>query len=266
MCPLAYVLGQMAVFFFLTALIYGSVGFGGGSTYTALLALGGTDYRAIPTLSLVCNLIVVSSGVWHFYRKDHVHLRTLLPWIIPSIPASFVGALLPIPEVVFTGLLGAALSMCALRLLWPAPCSTPPAESKSDPPRARPLGALPALIGTATGFIAGMTGIGGGIFLAPILHIFRWAAPKRIAGACAVFIFVNSLAGLAGQALKAHDADFLDFVGPYWPLFPAVLLGGQIGAWIGSSTLPSGFVKKCTGAVVLYAAVRLLIKFFDLVS
>lgn len=253
----------MPLYFLITALLYGCVGFGGGSAYSALLVLGDTDYRAIPVIALVCNLIVVTGGVWHFYRKGHLALRALLPWTAASVPASFAGALLPVPETVFTGLLGAALSVSALPLFCPDPA--PVSSSEPGPVRVQ-TGAWPILIGTMTGFIAGVTGIGGGIFLAPVLHILRWGNPKRIAGACAFFIFVNSLAGLAGQALKARDTDFVGLISPFWLLFPAVLIGGQVGAWMGSSIIRASLVKKGTGLVVLYAAVRLLMEFFALVS
>ena len=109
----------LALSFFVTAALYASVGFAGGSTYNALLVLGDTDYRIIPLISLFCNIVVVSGGVWHFSRERHVRLSRIVPWIMFSIPASFAGGIIPVPEIVFTGVLGFTLLFSGIRLLWP---------------------------------------------------------------------------------------------------------------------------------------------------
>lgn len=249
----------LAFLFFMIALLYACIGFGGGSTYNALLVLGDTDYQLIPIISLICNIVVVSGGVWHFSRERHIRLPRIAPWIVFSVPASFVGGLIPVPEVIFTGVLGFALLLSGLRLLWP---------EKEDPsfpnPKATQHRFMPALFGTLLGLLAGITGIGGGIFLAPVLHFMRWGNAKQIAGACAFFILVNSLAGLTGQALKIQNTYVFSALSPYWILLPAVLIGGQIGSWLGAVQINMSMVKKMTALLILYVSIRFIMKFISM--
>ena len=114
------------------------------------------------------------------------------------------------------------------------------------------------------GVLAGITGIGGGIFLAPILHFMRWGNAKQIAGACAFFILVNSLAGLIGQSIKIDNTDVFSALLPYWILLPAVIIGGQIGSWLGAVQINILMVKKMTGLLILYVSARLIMKFTGL--
>ena len=249
----------LAFLFLMTALLYACIGFGGGSTYNALLVLGDTDYQLIPIISLMCNIVVVSGGVWHFSREGHIRLPRIAPWIVFSVPASFAGGLIPVPEVIFTGVLGFALLLSGLRLLWP---------EKQDPsfpnPKAPQHRSMPAIFGTSLGLLAGITGIGGGIFLAPVLHFMRWGNAKQIAGACAFFILVNSLAGLTGQALKIENTDVFSALSPYWILLPAVLVGGQVGSWLGAVQINMSMVKKMTALLILYVSIRLIMKVINM--
>ena len=244
--------------FFMTALLYACIGFGGGSTYNALLVLGDTDYQLIPIISLICNIVVVSGGVWHFSRERHIRLPRIAPWIVFSVPASFVGGLIPVPEVIFTGVLGFALLLSGIRLLWP---------EKEDPSfpnlKAPQHSFMPAIFGTLLGLMAGITGIGGGIFLAPVLHFIRWGNAKQIAGACAFFILVNSLAGLIGQSIKIDNTDVFLALLPYWIMLPAVIVGGQIGSWLGSSRINVDAVKKITAILILYVSAKLIWRFLN---
>jgi len=248
----------LAFLFFMTALLYACIGFGGGSTYNALLVLGDTDYQLIPIISLICNIVVVSGGVWHFSREGHIRIPRIAPWIVFSVPASFAGGLIPVPEVIFTGVLGFALLLSGVRLLWPE--REDPSFSNPKAPQHR---FMPAILGALLGLLAGITGIGGGIFLAPVLHFIRWGNAKQIAGACAFFILVNSLAGLTGQTLKMESAAIFPVLSPYWTLLPAVLVGGQIGSWLGSSRINVGAVKKMTAILILYVSARLLWRFLN---
>jgi len=248
----------LAFLFFMTALLYACIGFGGGSTYNALLVLGDTDYQLIPIISLICNIVVVSGGVWHFSREGHIRIPRIAPWIVFSVPASFAGGLIPVPEVIFTGVLGFALLLSGVRLLWPE--REDPSFSNPKAPQHR---FMPAILGTSLGLLAGITGIGGGIFLAPVLHFIRWGNAKQIAGACAFFILVNSLAGLTGQTLKIENTAVFSTLSPYWILLPAVLVGGQIGSWLGSSRINVGAVKKMTAILILYVSARLLWRFLN---
>lgn len=245
--------------FFITALIYASVGFGGGSTYNAILILMDTDYRLIPLLALSCNIIVVAGALFHFHRNGYLAPKPLLPWMVFSIPASFAGGLVPLPEQVFTLLLGIALMLSGLRLLWPEQKNLAYLSST-----VRVFNHSPAILGMCLGLAAGLTGIGGGIFLAPVLHFIKWGNAKQIAAGCALFILVNSLAGMAGQIIKMNDVGTLAMAAPYWFLFPAVIIGGQIGSYLGTKRMNMNLIRKITGLLILYVSIRLLLKFTGL--
>ncbi|MFW2387357.1 MAG: sulfite exporter TauE/SafE family protein [Polyangiales bacterium] len=243
----------LTLLFLLTAVLYSSVGLGGGSTYNALLVLADTDYRVLPSIALVCNLIVVSGGVWQYRRSGDLSLGFALPFVALSLPMAWFGGSVPIQRDTFILLLGLSLLAAGLTMWFQTPeTKATRAGSKS----VRWLIGLP--LGGAVGFLSGMVGIGGGIFLAPLLHLLRLAPPKRIAATASFFIMVNSLAGLAGQASKqgsvAHLERLLDYV---W-LAGAVLIGGQVGSRLGTQALSGHTVKRLTAVLVLYVAARLL--------
>jgi uncharacterized protein len=242
----------LAALFFLTALLYGAAGFGGGSTYNALLVLAGADYREVPVIALACNILVVTVGSWRFARSGHVEWRRIWPLFVLSIPFAWLGGRLVVAEIVFVGLLAASLLVAGLLMLWQ------PLWEKEAPARVRSRWLEP-VAGGALGFLAGMVGIGGGIFLAPLLYMLRWGPPKAIAGTSAVFILANSLSGLAGQLAKGSDGAAL---ATYWPLFPAVLAGGLIGSTLGSGRLNPKYVRILTALLILYVAGRLAIRFY----
>jgi uncharacterized protein len=245
-------LGLIAAFF-ATALLYASVGFGGGSTYTALLALGGTDYRILPFISLACNVIVVTGGTVRYARAGMIPWRRVLPLVVASAPMALLGGLTPIKQPVFITLLGASLLVAGLLLL----IQREPESSAADRPT-NPV--IDAMFGGGIGYFSGLVGIGGGIFLAPLLHLMRWGNARAIAATASLFILVNSLAGLVGQGVKLGDAGALGVVTDYWPLAVAVLLGGQIGSWAGITILSQSLVRRATGVLILYVAIQLLWK------
>ena len=249
--------------FWLTALLYAAVGFGGGSTYNALLVLSGADYRLLPTIALACNIIVVSGGVWRFSRAGLLPARRLLPFLITSIPAAWIGGRVAVSELVFVGLLGLTLVLSGLRLLTLP--SRAPVENADLAPPVTPT-ALALLIGAAIGFLAGLVGIGGGIFLAPILYLLAWGTAQQIAAACSLFILTNSLAGLVGQMSKLNDLALLSDALAYWPLWIAVLIGGQIGSWLAAGQLQALWMRRLTALLILYVALRLLWRFGALVQ
>ena len=235
--------------FFVTASLYAIAGFGGGSTYTALLVLAKTDYRAVPILSLACNILVVSVGTWRFAKAGHLDWKRAWPLFVTSVPAAWLGGSLHIPKQYFIGLLAASLLVAGLTLLWQ------PMWKREITPEPGPRWIEPVAGGTL-GLLAGVVGIGGGIFLAPLLYLLRWDAPKRIAATCAAFILVNSIAGLGGQASKGLGAAGA-VIGDHALLFPAVVVGGIIGAGLGARKFAPDWVRIVTAVLILYVAGRL---------
>ncbi len=246
----------LAPLFFLTALIYAAAGFGGGSTYTALLALWTDDVAVIPVVALACNIVVVSAGVWRFAREGHVDWRRIWPFFAASVPMAFVGGLLPVPRVVFIGLLSASLFVAGLLLLWQ------PKARAGLPPKPYPRWLEP-LVGGLLGLLAGIVGIGGGIYLAPVLHLLRWGSPHAIAGTSAVFILANSLSGLGGQLAKSGSA-FGEVLAAHWLLLPAVLVGGAIGSLLGAKRFDPHWLRVLTGLLILFVSGQLAVRFVAL--
>jgi hypothetical protein len=240
-------------------MLYAAVGFGGGSTYNALLVLNGTDYRILPSIALACNIIVVTGGVIRFWRAGHMDVRRLIPFLVASIPAAWIGGRLPVSEILFVGLLGSALLLSGLHLAF-QPASKQAIRGYPHKTSA-PVGLG---VGGAIGLLSGIVGIGGGIFLAPVLYFLRWGNPREIAAACSFFILSNSISGLTGQVMKLQDADVLALALPYWPVLPCVFVGGQIGSWLASERMPATLIKRLTAILVLYVAARLLFRWLAL--
>ena len=248
----------LAGLFFLTAALYASVGFGGGSTYTALLAVSGTDYLLIPIISLSCNILVVSGNALRYGREKLIHWAGIWPLIILSVPAAWLGGRLQISEALFVGLLCAALFIAGVRLVTQQ-------QLDAGEPRKQNL-FVNAGIGGAIGFYAGLVGIGGGIFLAPVLHFLKWGSAKTIAAACSLFILVNSISGMLGQAVKLGDMSKLSDAMAYWPVIPAVLLGGFLGNHIGVFKISDTGLKRLTGMLILLVAARLAFRWIGLIT
>lgn len=239
----------LALLFALVALAYASVGFGGGSTYNALLSLAGVQYTLIPIVALACNLVVVSGGTVRFAAARQFDWLRIWPLLAVSVPAAFLGGLVPLQENIFYLLLGAALLLSALLMLAPAEIT---ARRAALPP----LAVL--LLSGLVGFVAGLSGIGGGIFLAPLLHLVRWDNATRIAAFASLYIFANSIAGLSGQLIKNGADTAFQAASAYWPLLIAVLIGGQIGSHIGLRLFSEIWLRRATALLVAYVAVRLL--------
>jgi uncharacterized membrane protein YfcA len=241
----------LAVLFALTAALYASVGFAGGSTYNALLALAGVDHRVFPAVALVCNLIVATGGTIRFACAGLVPWAKLWPLLLLSMPAAWVGGMLPVSKQLFLWLLGGSLLVASVLLFL-----QPEREAAE-----RPRTLLGPLIAAPIGLLSGIVGIGGGIFLAPVLHLVGWDRAKRVAAAASVFILANSLAGLGGQITKlSARPELIDTALGYWPLGLAVLVGGQIGSRVGVQLLSPLWLRRLTGLLILYVAIRLLIQ------
>lgn len=241
----------LALAFLVTALLYASVGFGGGSTYSGLLALSGLDYRLLPLISLACNIVVVTGSSIRFARAGLTPWRKAAVIVMLGAPLSFLGGLTPIKEAMFLTLLGASLVLTSLTMLIPVRENaegTPTQAAKWMPLAAAPLG-----------YFAGLVGIGGGIFLSPLLHLARWHEARGIAATASLFILVNSLFGLAGQMVKNGPGLFGQALGAALPLLVAVVIGGQIGSLLAARLLPPQWIRWLTAALVLVVGVRLLI-------
>lgn len=240
----------LALGFFLTALLYASVGFGGGSTYSALLALSGLDYRLLPVLSLACNIVVVTGSTIRFHRSRITPWRGAILLTALAAPAALLGGLTPIAREQFILLLGFSLVLTGVTLLIPVK-----GGESSDPTRfARyaPFAAVPL------GYLAGLVGIGGGIFLAPLLHLVRWNSARAIAATASFFILVNSLFGLVGQMLKNGPDMLGTAVAIGLPLLVAVVIGGQIGGLLAVRFLPQKYIRWMTAALTIWVGLRLL--------
>ncbi len=234
--------------FFSVALCYATVGFGGGSSYLAVLVLIGLPYYTIPQIALVCNLVVSAGGVWHFYKGGHLDFQKVVPFIVLSIPMAFVGGRLPIGRELFLILLGVSLFAAGARTFVPDRRTV--VGNILSGKQAWRLG-LP--IGGALGFLAGVVGIGGGIFLAPVLILTGWAKAKQAAAAAALVSIVHSAAGLLGQLSKGVYID-----GMIIPLVVAVILGGQIGSRLGAYRLRIAGVRRMLAILILFVSIRLI--------
>ena len=238
--------------FIAVAFLYASVGFGGGSTYTAILIESGLYWELVPPVSLVCNLVVVSGGVYHFAKAGHLNLRFAAPLVATSVPAAFFGGYLRLVESSFLQILGVALLISGLLMLLDRQWR----EGSVSVPRAG--SAIGLGLGLVLGGLAGITGIGGGIYLAPVLHLFRLAEAKTVAATCSLFILVNSLAGLAGQLAKLGESAGELLNVEYLVLPLAVLIGGQVGSRAGANWFEASHIRCLTGLVIIVVAVRLL--------
>lgn len=240
----------LALAFAVTALLYASVGFGGGSTYAALLALSGLDYRLLPLVALASNIIVVTGGTIRFARARVTPWRGAVVLVLLGAPASLLGGLTPIREATFLTLLGVSLVLSSLAMLLPVRENSDGAASRLA--RMMPVVALPL------GYLAGLVGIGGGIFLAPLLHLARWRSAREIAATASLFILVNSIFGLVGQLLKNGPGLLGPAIGDSLPLLVAVVIGGQIGSLLAVRILPMQWIRWLTALLVLAVGVRLL--------
>ena len=239
----------LSIFFFITAIFYSSVGFGGGSTYLALMLIWDIPYYIFPIIALICNIIVVSGNSINYVRSGNLNLKLLTPYLMGSIPFAFFGASISITKELFEILLFVILIIAGIFLLI---------ESKSFNDDQIKINSIPKiislLIGSTIGFISGIIGIGGGIFLSPILFLMKAGYPKQIATTASLFILINSIFGVAGQLTK--DIVFDEFLN-FWPLFIAVLIGGQIGNFLNIKFLSGKTLAIITSLLVIFVAIRM---------
>ena len=244
----------LSILFFVTSVLYSSVGFGGGSTYLALLLIWGVPYFIFPLIALSCNIIVVSGNCFNYIRAGNLNLKLLIPYLIGSIPLAFIGGSLPIEKRFFEILLFLVLATAGILLLL----NFRAYDDKEKSYRKVPI-IISILIGGVLGFISGVVGIGGGIFLSPILFLIRAGKPKHIVTTASLFILINSFSGIMGQITKNA---VLNEISNYWYLLLIVLVGGQLGNFLNLKIFPTRILALVTAGLVLFVAIRMGTKLF----
>ncbi len=243
----------LCVGFFVVATLYSSVGFGGGSSYLALLALFLAGFFAIRSIALICNLIVVSGSTYLYFKNGHAQVKDFLPFVLTSIPMAFIGASFRLEEHIFFILLGCSLVTSSLFLASQTFSLINTSERIKTYPKF-----LNYFLGGGIGLLSGLVGIGGGIFLAPVLNHLRWDRPIKIAALASFFILVNSLSGIAGLVTG-------DMLRLPWKetlaLATSVLIGGQLGIRISLKRLTPKGIKRITALLVFVVGVRILAKY-----
>ena len=229
---------------FVVAILYSSVGHGGASGYLAVMAFIGVIPEVTRPTALVLNVFVASIAAFQFYRSGHFSWRLLLPFAVTSIPMAFVGGMIVLPTTVYKMVLGVVLILAAARLAWKFVTDT---EIKFPPIW------LSLLIGAVIGLLSGLVGVGGGIFLTPVLLLMNWSETKRAAGVSAMFILVNSIAGIAG-----NFAQVLKLPPNMWIWVAAAVAGGIIGSTLGSNRFDSLTLRRVLALVLMFAGVKLI--------
>ena len=244
----------LSILFLITAILYSSVGFGGGSTYLALLLIWDIPYYIFPVIALFCNIIVVTGNSINFVRAGNHNFKLLLPFLIGSIPLSFFGGTLIINKEIFEILLFLVLSIAGIFLL----INNKSYESKNLVTKKLNL-FISIFIGSILGLISGIIGIGGGIFLSPILFILKADNPKVIITTASLFILINSISGILGHLSKEN---VLNEIFLYWFLFLAVLIGGLFGNYLNLKVFSNRVLAIITSTLVIFVAIRMGFRIF----
>ena len=228
----------------LIAFLYSSVGHAGASGYIATMTLFGLAPTVVRPTALVLNILVASIGTFQFWRAGHFSWKLFWPFALLSIPAAYVGGYLQPSSAVLRILIGIVLLFSAARLFF----------RRSDPPQTSPPSRPAAIsVGAGLGFLAGLTGTGGGIFLTPLLLFCRWAKIRQAAAVSALFIWVNSIAGLVGYFTKVHSIPSMGLI-----LAAAAIIGGVIGSHLGSRHLAVRVISLFLATVLLIAGTKLI--------
>ncbi len=239
---------HVCLLIFFVAILYSSVGHGGASGYLAVLSFFAVSPEKMSTTALMLNVLVAGLATWSYYRAKHLSMKLAWPFILASIPAAFVGGTIRISEKTYFLLLALVLVFAAFRLAFSSRAGGDQAAEKSVNPRI----SLP--VGAGIGVLSGIVGVGGGIFLSPIMLLMKWASVKQTAAVSALFIVVNSLAGLGGRVLRG-SFDMSTSI----PIVVAAFAGGLIGSYFGASKF-SGFVlRRILGIVLVIAAFKLIV-------
>ena len=238
----------LLISFFIIALIYSSVGFGGGSSYLALMGVMAVSMNVMRPAALLCNIVVVTGGTLIFYKEKLLDFKKSWPFLAGSIPFAFLGGYWPIKENTFFLILGLTLVVASV-ILWIQNDNQLNKELGISESKMFNLG-----LGGGIGFLSGLVSIGGGIFLSPILHLIRWDHARKISALASVFILLNSLSGLAGQLSRSGSLDWKFIL----PLLLSVLMGGQIGSRLGARRFNPVYIKRTTAILILVAGLNIL--------
>jgi uncharacterized membrane protein YfcA len=242
---------EIMFFFLVISFVYSSVGFGGGSSYLALLAVYGLPFQELRLIALLCNIIVVTGGVVVYVRNKQLNWKKTIPLVLVSVPMAFLGAILKISQSTFFVILGISLIVASI-LLWIEKARKNNFRNSEDQSVLKDAG-----IGAGIGFLSGLVGIGGGIFLSPILNLMRWDSAKKIAATASLFILLNSISGILGQVKTINsDIDYQRLI----LLCLAVFIGGQIGSRVSIKWSPV-IIKRITAVLGFIAGVNVLIKY-----
>ncbi|MBD1174313.1 sulfite exporter TauE/SafE family protein [Pelagibacterales bacterium SAG-MED01] len=244
----------LSILFFITAILYSSVGFGGGSTYLALLLIWDIPYFIFPVIALMCNIIVVTGNSINYIMAGNHNFKLLVPFLIGSIPLAFLGGTLIINKEIFEILLFLVLSIAGVLLL----INNKSYENKNIITKKLNL-FFSILVGCILGLISGIVGIGGGIFLSPILFLLKADKPKNIVTTASLFILINSISGILGQLTKEV---VLNEIILYWPLFLTVLIGGLFGNYLNLKIFSNRVLALITSLLVIFVAFRMAFKIF----
>jgi len=244
----------LSTLFLITAILYSSVGFGGGSTYLALLLIWEIPYYIFPILALICNIIVVSGNSINYIASGNLNLKILVPYLIGSVPFAFIGGTINLDKEIFEIILFIVLSLAGVLLLVSS-------NSYGNNFKIRIIPKYISIsIGSILGLLSGIVGIGGGIFLSPILYLLKVGLPRQIATTASLFILINSTSGVFGQLTKQNVMN--DIIN-YWPLFFLVLVGGQIGNFLNLKILSNKLLAIITSGLVIFVAIRIGIRIYS---
>ena len=244
----------LSIFFLITAILYSSVGFGGGSTYLALLLIWDIPYYIFPIIALVCNIIVVSGNSYNYVRARNHNFRLLFPFLLGSIPLAFIGGSLEINKEIFEILLFLVLSIAGILLLI-----NNKSYGNANFVVKKLSFTFSILIGSILGLVSGTIGIGGGIFLSPILFLLKAEKPKIIVTTASLFILINSVSGILGQLTKEN---VLSEIFLYSPLFLTVFFGGLFGNYLNLKIFSNSILALITSMLVIFVAIRIAFKIF----
>lgn len=229
---------------FVVAVLYSSVGHGGASGYLAVMAFVAVAPNVTRPTALLLNVFVASIAFLQFYRGKYFDWKVFLPFAATSIPFAFVGGMINLPTNVYKIILGVVLVLAALRLAWNFTFKNEPKEPKIW---------LALIIGAIIGLLSGLVGVGGGIFLTPILLLMNWTETKKAAGISALFILVNSIAGLLG-----NYAQVLQLPVNVWFWVIAAVVGGILGATLGSKYFNTLILRRVLSFVLVIAGLKMI--------